>query len=241
MKKAIPLCGVLLAVTATVASAAAGVNIRWNSCLGDGGVFGRAFACNSNTAFHVLAASFVLPTDLPQAAAVGVRIVVSSASPMLPEWWQFTNPGSCRQTALSAAAQDGPSCPDWAQGQASVSIAGYNLGAGDGPNTAEIYVVNAVSLDQVQNLGGGQEYGVVQLRITTAKTAGTGSCVGCLIPACIVCQTVDMFSAVNNGALHILMSGPSNGTDSHYVAWQGGCREVTLLRSSWGGLKSLYR
>jgi hypothetical protein len=253
MKKAILLCGMLLAVSATVASAAAGVNIRWQLCFGDAGAINRTFACNTNSgSSNVLAASFVLPADLPQGAAVGVHIDLATASATLPDWWQFTNTGACRQTALSAAAQDGAGCPDWAQGQASVSIAGYNVGAVGGPNTADINIANAVSLDLVQDLFAGQEYGVVKLTISNAKTVGTPSCAGCLVPACIVNQNVDMFSAVNNGALHILMAGPTNGTDSNYCLWQGGAgiqvgnrigcpAAVPTHKSTWGAVKSLYR
>ena len=260
MKKAILLCCALLALTASVASAAAGVNLRWTNCFGDAGTLDRTFACNTNTSGvatnHFLAASFELPTDLPQGAAVGVKIDVATAGASLPDWWKFTNPGNCRQTALSAVAQDGAACPDWAQGQASVSIAGYNEGAVGGPNTADINIANAVSLDLVQDLVAGQEYGVVRLTITNAKTVGTPSCAGCADAACIIINSVDMFSAVDNGALHIFMFGPTNGTDSNYVTWQGGagitvdwngspisgCPDaVPVRKSTWGAVKALYR
>jgi len=259
MKKAILLCGMLLAVCATVASAGPGVNIRWSDCFGDGGAINRTFLCNTNSngtvtapLNHSLAASFVLPANLPHGAAVQVKIDLATASPTLPDWWQFVNSGVCRQTALAASAQDGVTCPDWAIGQASVSIAGYNVGAVGGPNTVDINIANAVSLDLVQDLTGGQEYGVVRLTISNAKTVGSPSCAGCQVPACIVNQSVDMFSSDNNGAKHSLMSGPTNGTDSNFCTWQNGVgivvgnrtgcpAAVPSRKSTWGAVKSLYR
>ena len=234
----------LLALTATVASAAAGVNLRWTSCFGDGGASVRTFACNSNSGSNVLAASFELPSDLPQGFAVQVKIDLATSGTSLSDWWKFFNAGNCRQTSLSAAAQDGTNCPDWSLGLASVSIAGYNEGTVGGPNTADINIANAVSLDQVQDLVAGQEYGVVRLTISNAKTVGTGSCSGCTDAACVIVQSVDTFSAQDNGAVHILMDGPTNGTDSNYVTWQsatecpggGASQSVT-----WGRIRSVLR
>jgi len=234
----------LLVLTATVASAAVGVNLRWTNCFGDAGVSQRAFACNSNTGSNVLAASLELASDLPQGAAVQVKIDLATSGASLPDWWKFFNAGNCRLTALSAAAQDGTNCPDWALGLASISIAGYNEGAVGGPNTAEINIANAVSLNQVQDLVAGQEYGVVRLTISNTKTVGTGSCAGCTDAACIIVQSVDVLSAVDNGALHILLDGPANGTDSNVVTWQSatecpagnGTQNVT-----WGQIRALMR
>ena len=49
MKKTILLCGALLALTASVASAA-GLNFAWNNCYGEGtGTQNRSFLCNLNT------------------------------------------------------------------------------------------------------------------------------------------------------------------------------------------------
>ena len=253
MKKAILLCGMLLAVCSTVASAGPGVNIRWNLCLGDLGAINRTSACATNAGTNnVLAASFQLPADLPHGAAVQVKIDLATASPTLPDWWNMFNAGSCRPSSLTAAGLGGTNCPDWDLGLASVSIAGYNPGAVGGPNTADINIANAVSLDQVQDLFAGQEYGVVKVTINNLKTVGSPSCAGCLVPACIVNQSVDMFSSDNNGAKHSLMSGPTNGTDSNFCTWQNGVgivvgnrtgcpAAVPSRKSTWGAVKSLYR
>ena len=65
MKKVILLCGALLALTAVVAQAGPGTNLRWNACLGDGGVPNRAFACNVKivSAPPSMVADFALPED----------------------------------------------------------------------------------------------------------------------------------------------------------------------------------
>src|SRR5882672_5333699 len=67
MKKSILLCGVLLALTASVASAGPGVNLRWTNCFGDAGQSNRAFACSTNapiTANNILVCSFELAADV---------------------------------------------------------------------------------------------------------------------------------------------------------------------------------
>src|SRR5207245_249894 len=67
MKKANLLCAALLAISATVASAAAGVNIRWDNCFGEGtGAPNKSFACDVNTGSSRLVFSFVLGGDLLQ-------------------------------------------------------------------------------------------------------------------------------------------------------------------------------
>ncbi|MFM8560394.1 MAG: hypothetical protein ACKOC6_12530, partial [bacterium] len=60
MKKTLLLCGALLALTAASASAA-GTNLRWSSCYGDGGPQNRTSACTSNLGSNILVGSFVLP------------------------------------------------------------------------------------------------------------------------------------------------------------------------------------
>ena len=110
MKKAILLCGMLLALTAS-ATYAAGVNMRWVNCFADGGPVNQNFACNTNGGLaNVLVCSFEI--DAPLNNMVGDVMVVdlASQSPTLPAWWTFKDPASCRPSGLSIALFDGASC-----------------------------------------------------------------------------------------------------------------------------------
>src|SRR5262245_61161671 len=103
MKKVTLLCGLLLALTATIASAGPGVNIRWSGCFGDAGLANKNFACNSNTAASsIMTMSFQVGEDILQASGQEIVIDLASADPALPAWWQMVVAGTCRQGSLSA-------------------------------------------------------------------------------------------------------------------------------------------
>jgi hypothetical protein len=252
MKKVILLCGTLLALTAAVASAAPGLNLRWVACFGDAGTFNRNFACNVNTGTNQLTGSFELGVELLQASGNEIVVDIATASPALPAWWAFRNVGTCRQasltmnTTISAAAVN---CIDWANGGATGGIGAYTVGAG-GPNTARIVAAAAVPPTGLVDLFPAQEYFSYNFLINNAKTVGTGLCDGCLVPACIVFNSLKITTPV--AANDRTLAGPTNGTDSHFATWQGGagvvsgrgqgCPAATPTRSTtWGQVKTLYR
>src|SRR6185369_5028354 len=43
---------------------AAGLAVRWNTCLGDGGIANASFACDTNAGSERLLASFAIPYDI---------------------------------------------------------------------------------------------------------------------------------------------------------------------------------
>jgi hypothetical protein len=251
MKKVILLCGTLLALSATIASAAAGVNLRWNNCFGDAGVANRNFACTSNTGSNVIFGSFELGQDMLTCSGEESVLDLASASAVLPAWWAFKNVGTCRITALSVSFGN-PSainCPDWSSGQAAGGIGAYTIGE-RGPNTARIKVVSAVPLAGLTDLFTGQEYFAYSLAINNTKTVGTGACAGCLDPVCIVFNSIKITTPV--GSNDRTWTGPTNGTDSNFATWQGGggvvvgpnvgCPAATGTKNAtWGAVKSLYR
>jgi len=65
MKRVFLLCGFLLAVTTSVASAAAGVNLKWDNCFGYNGPTNKNFACNVNNGTETLVAGFELGAKRP--------------------------------------------------------------------------------------------------------------------------------------------------------------------------------
>jgi hypothetical protein len=252
MKKVTLLCGMLLALTATVASAAPGLNLRWLNCLGDAGQANRVFACNVNTGSHLAVGSFEIGADLGQVSGNEIVIDLAAAGPALPAWWQFRNAGTCRQTSLGLNAiisASAVNCFDWANGQAAGGIGAYNVGIA-GPNTARIVAALAVPAGALADLFSGQEYFSYNLTINNQKTVGTGACADCLTPVCLVFNSLKLTTPVATNDRTI--SGPTNGTDSNYATWQGGgnpgsargtgCPAATPTKSStWGSVKNLYR
>ena len=252
MKKVTLLCGLLLALSASVA-AAAGVGLRWSACLSDGGLINRAFACNSNAGTNTLVGTFQTnAAGLDQVSGNEVVIDLASATNPLPAWWLMKNAGTCRQAALTmnfVAPATAVNCTDWAIGAAAGGIGAYNVGL-RGPNTARIVAALAVAPDNLQNLTGGQEYFSFNVNISNAKTAGTGNCAGCQDPVCIVFNSINLTTPIL--ANNVLLSGASNGTDGNFCTWQGGgspvvgpisgCPQATPTHNkTWSQVKALYR
>ena len=241
MKKALLLCALLLA-TATAASAA-GLNLAWNNCIGDGGVQNLAFACNTNVGSRGFVGSFVVGSDIPVVNGNELVVDLSSASATLPDWWQFTTAGVCRQTALSIAAHNGTNCPDMFEGQASMNIAAYQLAKHGLPNEARILCVNAVQAAAVVTLFAGQEYGIARWTITNSKTVGSPSCTGCTVPVCIVFNSANI---TTDAGLNDTKLTAAAGPGSNFISWQGGAgtncpAAVPTKNATWGSVKSLYR
>ena len=254
MKKATLLCGMLLAITASVASAGPGLNLRWNACFGDGGVLNKAFACNSNTipSAHQMVGSFEVPAVMLGTSGLEVVIDLASGSATLPAWWQFKNAGTCRTNSMTmnfTISLSANACADWAPAGASGGIGAYNIGQ-RGPNTARIVAAIAVPATGLSDLFPGQEYFAYNILLNNAKTVGTGACAGCQTGVCIEWNSCNVTNP--NPALNRRIVGPTNGTDSDFCTWQGpvaptvgsviGCNAAVPTRNTtWGAVKTLYR
>jgi len=248
MKKVLLLCGLLVALTATVASAAQGVNLRWNACFGDLGTANRNSTCLANSGTNALVGSFEVGSDILGVTGIEVVVDLVTASPTLPAWWAF-GAGGCRAGSLSANPTISPlaaNCFDWANGLAAGGLAAYQVGGG-GPNTARIIIGFAVA--SPNDVLGAQEYFGTNILVSNAKSVGTGGCAGCLTPGCIVFNSCNVVPGTNAGTKAV---GPTNGTDSNFATWQGGggvstgrgtgCPAATPTRNTtWGSVKSLYR
>jgi hypothetical protein len=259
MKKVTLLCGLLLALTASIASAAPGVNLKWTDCFGDLGATNRNFTCTTNGGSNVLVASFELGAALPGVSGLEVVIDLASAASPLPAWWGFKNAGTCRTGSLGViGAPPGADvvCQDWSGGLAQgTSVAAYQIGI-SGPNTARILEVTAVPAGSGQDLAGATEYFAIQTTINNAKTVGTGSCAGCSSPVCIICNSIKCATPPVAGqpSRDVLLSGPTDVTGtSNFATWQGGLGVIVQGRPSgcpqavpthtntWSSVKGLYR
>ena len=258
MKKVTLLCGLLLAISATVASAAPGVNLRWQACWGDGGLPNRNSLCNSNLGnAGQLVGSFELgAAGHPNTSGVEIVMDVASAGAVLPAWWQQNGLGQCRSVSMTmngTISALAVACFDWASGAAAGGLAAYNIGT-NGPNTARAIGGFAVPAVSIANLPGGLELFAFNAVITLIRTTGAGSCAGCLTPACIVLNSLKVASPPVAGqpSTDVVLTGPTNGTDSNYATWQGGGGIVVGTRqgcpaavpthnTTWSSVKTLYR
>ena len=248
----------LLLLAPSGAHAAQGLNLAWNHCLGSGlGVQNATFACDTNSGSHAIIGSYVLASDFPQVIGNEIVLQLATASPALPPWWQFRNPGTCRQTSLTVPLTFDPGdapCVDWSQGQQAGGLASYCTAAGecfDHPtdlNVARIKAIGAVAQQAAQDLAAGVEYVAFNLVIDHARTVGSGSCAGCTVPVCIVLNSINVVDRDNRMRF---LSAPA-GPGTNYVSWQGGgvpvvggvsgCLAATATRrSAWGTVKALYR
>jgi hypothetical protein len=241
MKKTLVLTGSMLALSASLATAA-GINLAWNDC-GTNGVISASFPCNTNSgAPFQLFASFIPPAGLNEFLGLSAQIDITTGTPSLVDWWAVGT-GQCRQGGLSTDFNfvAGPfSCADFYAGAAAGGFA-YDAGYGT-PNRGRLRVQCAVPFDNRGPVDSGTEYYALRVLLTRAKTTGATTCAGCPEPACIVLNEVQLFQppAAQNDPV---LTAPAN---SNYALWQAtaipGCPLSTPSRkSSWGQVKSLYR
>lgn len=251
MRKACAVFALLITFAASTAQAAGGgVCLRWDKCYGETGAATNAnFACDTDAGSRVLVGSFFSPSALSQVTRVSAVVDMASSSASLPAWWAFN---SCRSGSLGVNATADVSnllCEDWSAGQGSASLISFKVDT-HGPNTARISLTATVpDAASAQPLAAFLSYFAFNITIDNTSTTGAGACAGCSTPVCIV---LNQISVLHSGPAPLTMTNPANGTDSHYVTWQGGgapivgavtgCPAATPTRNaSWGAVKSLYR
>jgi hypothetical protein len=238
-------------LVASVASAA-GFNVSWNNCAGEGtGANNKAFACGSNIGTNVLVISFVLGADLAQVNGNEIVLDVLTQAPTLPDWWAFKDDGSCRQFSLgfnSTANAGDVVCVDWGAGQSAGGIGSYNqelvpIDPALIEQHRRLKVAVAVPLAAVADLVANTEYFSCNLTIDNEKTVGSGACAGCTEPMCIVLNVLRVTSHIGIGENDVVLgTGASPG--SNIVTWQGpgpNCQAVPTRNATWGAVKALYR
>jgi len=256
MKKMLLISCVMLALTATAAMAASGLNFSWGpGCASDALVINKNFACNTNGgSASIMVGSFVPTADHELFLALDACIDGQVASPntVIPAWWQFKNVGACRLAALSAGAiysGSAVNCTDVWGGQATANIDYY----GDpvvvaipvppvvGPR-ARIKVGVSVPAAAAVGITGGAEYFAFTVSVNNIKTVGTGACAGCTTPMAWVFNS--MIPGWTDGGV-IGQESISTPILNQCITWQGGaaglCGETPAQNKTWGQVKSLYR
>lgn len=245
--KTLLICGALLALTASMASAQGGLNFSWSDC-GTFGTQDRAFACNVNTGSDIGVGSYVVPVDVAAATANEIVIDLQADAGTLPAWWQFN---SCRTGSLQMSADFSAlsNCVDYwgAHGGGSGGLGSYQEGFG-GPNRARIVGVFAVSPANAGPIttAEGEVYSF-RLIINHQKTVGTGACGGCSTPVGLVLNEIKVTQPVlaaqgaGGGDVRI-----NNALNRQFVTTQGGGTlnlpgATSNHKATWGSIKSLYR
>ena len=271
MKTLLPALAVLaLLPTATRAQSQAlgSVAINWDQCYGDGPVYNKVFACNTNTGFDEFVISATPPADIPALVAISVVVDLAASNANLAPWWNL-DPAS----GTSAGCRAGPpsafsvfftptgstsSCVDPWQGQASggSNYVSQQFGV---PNLARLRMVCAVVAPVA--VFANHELFLARVRISHTKTVGTGACAGCADPMCMMLNSVELDQQPGMPGGNSFLILPNPGTDSDLLTWQTGasahrviecqpphcekdltCPAVTSTsRSTWGAIKSMYR
>jgi hypothetical protein len=245
MKKTLLITGVLLALTATVASAA-GINLYWNECSSGTApvpTINKAFVCNTNNGTNNLYASFDPPAGVVALNGNNLILDLQSASNPLPGWWKFT---SCRTTALSANtvfAASGLCADPWNGGSPGISAYIENFGG----NPQRARMGGSVSIATGQPAPSGTEYYSLIIAIKNAGTIGTACAPqsGCLDPVCIVLNEIKLTQPAGTPGGSPVLTNPLT---NNFATWQGGavggagCPGATpAVNRTWGSVKSIYR
>ena len=251
MKKTLLITGVLLALTASLASAA-GISLNWGDC-SVSGVENRNFSCTTNTGNHDMYISLDPPAQVTATTGHNQFIDLQSLSPTLPPWWDMNNstPPACRGTTIfgsgdfSSSLSGGVDCLDTWGAAGNGSIVGYNENFGGVPN--RVRVIGSVSSADPFAMNSGAEYYSMRVRISSLRTVGTAACSGCLDPVCLVLNLVRIAQIPGTPGGDIEVTNPLAG-HRNWVTWQGGqvggpgCPAATPTKNStWGKVKSLYR
>jgi len=258
----IVLAFALLSVAAS--AHAQGINLAWNNCITQGAsAADKAYACDGSAngiPFRVVM-SFIAPANLGNFVGIqGVVDVRSSNADPLPDWWKL-GIGECRDGNFTFPASltgvgtgtTGVCRNPWVGANTGGGFAWYTENKGDNPETPTPSpgwgrVKVAFARDTETSLTQGQQYMVGAFTLDTFNDidSGSGECVGCSTPACLVLNQVELYQTVGSPGGDILVLN-TNGTRQH-VTWQGGAiggngcpLETPTRRTTWGSLKSTYR
>jgi hypothetical protein len=222
--------------------AGAQINLTYDDC--GVGITNKTDACTSNTGRYDVIASFIVPSGSTAITGEEGVLDLMVAAPTVPAWWQAVTAGSCRGSAVTVLfTTPGPSCGDYFN-TVDMPVGGfaYDIGFGQ-PNRVRIRTASAVPLDlatsfEAVGLSAGDECYAFTLRWDMTRTTGDGACAGCLVPACLVFNSLKVTQPAGVG--DYVMTYPAT---SNIVTWQNGSNDcyVSTAPSTWGQVKSLYR
>jgi hypothetical protein len=231
---------------ATAAFGARGFNLTWGAgCWRDDPVALKSFACDTNGGSATLTASFALDFDFSKFDYIECQLDLQSDSATLPDWWQFSGAGGCRQGALSttanfAAAPGG--CTDPWRGQTPSSTTYWETAQfPEGESGQRVPLPN-----RARFVGGywvypyvpivrGVEYYAFSVTVDYRTTVGVGACGGCGTPSTIV------MNGFSFGYTNWYTTPLSNACLRWQAAGATPCGAVPVRNTTWGQVKGLYR
>lgn len=266
MKK-ILFSAVLLVLSAGIAGAA-GLNLAWNNCYPSAGAAqDQTFICDdsspgamdANTQTFLLFASVIPGTTISGVIAWGGTFDFQVKNAALDDWWKLGS-SECREGAISfsfSGMSNTTTCNKnlMVASPAALPVANWSsneTGASPPKPANWARFSNGVARTTGVTAVGTTQYQLCIIAIDSHNTAVNGdgtttACAGCLDPACIVFNAVEIDVPV--------AQQPPDGKNwvtaadqRQFVTWQGGaiggsgCPTSTpARRTSWGQVKSLYR
>jgi len=213
MKKILLLTGALLALTASLALAAPGLDIAWfgtttaSRCpVGVGAVHDLVDLCDDASVVNQFAMAFKAPAGIQLLVAETFLVDVQTSDPALPAWWHLEDrndglgivrgcrggePGFPTSFSYGTTRSLGSTitCKDYWGTSAQPGTTTWNPGVG-GPARTRLYGVYARGSASAGALIADTEYyvgtGAIDDNHADPLDPLTQYCNGCLIPACIV-------------------------------------------------------
>ncbi len=256
MRRIVLVALMLVALDARSAAAQGGVNLAWGSgCWAENPQVLKTFRCDANAGAVSMVGSFMLWSDRDGIVGADAVIDLEVAAATLPDWWQFVNAGSCRESSLSASLDfslaPGVSCFEPWPGISTSSTLRYLTATtvppapGTSPSRARI-VLHAAAAEPAA-VTGGTEYYLFRLSFDFQKTMQAGACPGCGTTAALVLSGVGLLR--QDGGVDYACTPIANVC----ISWQfldpslcvpppgGDCQSVPARNPTWGAVKSLYR
>lgn len=244
MKKILVLVGASLALSASLAMAAPGVNLRWDDCGFSAGICGgecgaqtKTLVCPTGTDglnclnCYNMIGSYVAPDGL-QITGIEAVIDLQTSGATLAPYWDMS-PTGCRSTGIFAASFGGgtSACTDWP----SAALGGFDYAAGfGGLNRARLRIVAAPGTPFASN-SANEQYAFT----VTFRRSNGANCAGCTDGLGMVLNQIRL-----GGALAPFDLTSANRGDQGVQANAGipGFPGVTPTRNAtWGAVKALYR
>ena len=217
------------------------IQIAWNDC--DGGPLSTdrtEFACDRNQGVVMQAVvSFNAPQDMTF-AGVSVKLEIRPHAATVPAWWHLES-GGCRAGGIGpnldaiAGLSDYCDNPFANGGTALLSIVR--------PEVDGVILVEADGArgNQTGSIQAGRQYTAMVFNLYVRRSVSAGgvpACEGCGVDATISVTEVQV--APLNGPMIILRpSGPAPSIT--YEGRDNPGSSLPVARSTWGGLKALYR
>lgn len=235
MKKLLLISGVLLAFTASLASANGQLHLAVGDC---GGAATLTNACTVNTGQLTLCGSFVSDQASTQVIAIESIVDVGQAG-VLSDWWR-TDAAGCRAGRISSDLALGASaCLDIFAGAGTPGQGVFYPGLASTlvpANSERFDIFAAVDANFPLTIDNVTEMSIFHLNISRIGTLGASACGGCNAPTTLYLNDVAVGQEPGSPTFHCSGDGAGQG-----VGYNGGGGVTPAKSTSWGAIKSLYR